>query len=212
MSSLSDVQNEDDPTFGFLFRSQDVDEIDHNLWQGSWPHHLDKKFQFVINVANDKKYPEYKTDMNQHQISTFFKDSEYVMPDDELLHGLADMVNRFRKIGPVLVHCHAGLNRSGLIVALSLMKTGYSANDAITKVKSRRPRALYNQRFCRWLMELEAKDYRKTNCPLCGSKLSVSANRTFCNNDACEVYDAPDYYWTRRDELGRIEINLPSVK
>ena len=48
--------------------------------------------------------------------------------DDFITHGLA-----------VGVHCEAGLGRTGTILAGYLVSLGASANDAIAKVRARRP-------------------------------------------------------------------------
>lgn len=54
--------------------------------------------------------------------------------------------------GPTLVHCQAGLNRSGLITARALMLwRGYSAAEAINVVRRRSPVCLCNQTFTNWL-------------------------------------------------------------
>jgi len=58
----------------------------------------------------------------------------------------------------VLVHCTEGINRSGLIVARSLMVMGMRADEAIELVRERRGpteddfRALFNETFVEWLL------------------------------------------------------------
>ena len=55
----------------------------------------------------------------------------------------------------VLIRCQAGLNRSGLIMALVLMKEGYTADEAITLIRQNRSEwALCNSTFEKWLREL----------------------------------------------------------
>lgn len=54
--------------------------------------------------------------------------------------------------GRVLSTCQAGLNRSGLVSALSLIiLDGMSPPTAIARVRSRRPGALFNESFVRVL-------------------------------------------------------------
>lgn len=54
-----------------------------------------------------------------------------------------------------LSRCQAGLNRSGLVIALVLMMDGYSADNALTLIREKRDRnALFNLDFVRL-----AKDY-----------------------------------------------------
>ena len=53
----------------------------------------------------------------------------------------------------VLIRCQAGVNRSGLVMALVLMHYGYSAADALTLQRSRRGNAvLSNGNFEAWLL------------------------------------------------------------
>ncbi|WP_202819245.1 protein-tyrosine phosphatase family protein [Actinosynnema sp. ALI-1.44] len=52
----------------------------------------------------------------------------------------------------VLVRCHSGYNRSGLVVAQTLIGLGYDAPAAIDLVRSRRsPWALNNRVFTQYL-------------------------------------------------------------
>jgi len=54
----------------------------------------------------------------------------------------------------VLVHCSAGLNRSGVVSARALMFMGTPVGEAIAKVRSARgPYALSNRDFVAWLHE-----------------------------------------------------------
>ena len=55
-------------------------------------------------------------------------------------------------VGPTLVHCQAGLNRSGLVAARALMLLdGRSAAQAINDVRRRSPVCLCNETFTNWL-------------------------------------------------------------
>ena len=52
----------------------------------------------------------------------------------------------------VLIRCQAGWNRSGLVMALVLMREGYSAEEAIALIRERRsPNALKNGAFVDFL-------------------------------------------------------------
>jgi len=54
----------------------------------------------------------------------------------------------------VLVRCQAGVNRSGLVMALVLMFHGYTAHEAVSLIRERRaPAVLSNDDFVRWLAE-----------------------------------------------------------
>ena len=54
----------------------------------------------------------------------------------------------------VLIRCQAGANRSGLIMALVLMKDGWSAKKAIDHIRLRRSFALSNSAFVAWLNQI----------------------------------------------------------
>ena len=56
----------------------------------------------------------------------------------------------------VLIRCQAGLNRSGIVMALVLIRDGYSPAEAITLMREKRsPAVLCNQQFTRWLLGLD---------------------------------------------------------
>ena len=57
---------------------------------------------------------------------------------------------RGKKVG---VRCQAGMNRSGLIVALVLMKDGFTAEQAIGLIREKRSKhALFNKKFVEYLL------------------------------------------------------------
>ncbi|MFF3430523.1 protein phosphatase [Streptomyces sp. NPDC002602] len=52
----------------------------------------------------------------------------------------------------VLVRCHSGHNRSGLVIAQSLIELGHDPHTAISLIRRRRsPRALNNETFVQYL-------------------------------------------------------------
>lgn len=54
----------------------------------------------------------------------------------------------------VLVRCQAGMNRSGLIIALALMKDGASASEAIATIRDKNSMALSNSAFISFLKSI----------------------------------------------------------
>jgi protein-tyrosine phosphatase len=61
----------------------------------------------------------------------------------------------------VLIRCQAGMNRSGLIMALVLIREGYTAEDAINLIRAKRSKhALFNGRFEKWLKEASVEAWR----------------------------------------------------
>ena len=60
----------------------------------------------------------------------------------------------------VLIRCQAGLNRSGLVMALVLIREGYAPSDAIDLIRAQRgDAAMCNHIFERWLLEEANLDF-----------------------------------------------------
>lgn len=60
----------------------------------------------------------------------------------------------------VLIRCQAGLNRSGLIMALVLIRDGMEPADAIDLIREKRgAAALFNTTFVSWLTDLANVDF-----------------------------------------------------
>jgi protein-tyrosine phosphatase len=77
-------------------------------------------------------------------------------PDHEQVVAIARWVNLCQRTGPTLVHCQAGLNRSNLVAATSLMLLGTSAEAAIALLRAARsPAVLCNPTFSAWLGDLD---------------------------------------------------------
>lgn len=76
-------------------------------------------------------------------------------PEGDLLD-IVKMAHKDWKSGKkVLIRCQAGLNRSGLVMALVLIRDGYTPADAIRLMREKRsPAVLCNQMFTRWLLNL----------------------------------------------------------
>jgi hypothetical protein len=67
----------------------------------------------------------------------------------------------------VLVRCQAGVNRSGLVSALVLMIQGYSPEEAIELLRSRRGRqVLCNAHFEQWLLTQATQWLAQSSDPL----------------------------------------------
>jgi hypothetical protein len=69
-------------------------------------------------------------------------------PPFSTLRSLADLVEDLRADGKrVLIHCAAGINRSGLLSAAALIRGGHDPAEAIALVRQARSGALNNQNF-----------------------------------------------------------------
>lgn len=131
----------------------DVPLISHvrdGLWQGGCIDgvRLPDDFDFVLSL-----YPweRYALGTGTVRIEVEMYDS----PDQgfEQVDALADgVVARLADGEKVLVHCQAGLNRSGLLAATVLIKQGLSPADAINLLRGQRsPVVLCNLAFEQWL-------------------------------------------------------------
>ncbi len=132
-----------------------ISQIDGNLWQGGCetglilPHF----FKHIISL-----YPweQYKV---RHELRSTLSVVMYdsVEQGFEQVDGIARWINDCVKDGPTLVHCQAGLNRSSLVAARSLMlreddpQMGVyrmTADEAIAALrKNRSPACLCNPAF-----------------------------------------------------------------
>lgn len=91
----------------------------------------------------------------------------YKMADADLdpehhtrLDALADKVVSavLRKDQRVLVRCRAGINRSALVTGLAMMKMGWTADQAIARMREvRSPYVLFNESFVDYLHEVEKR-------------------------------------------------------
>ena len=69
-----------------------------------------------------------------------------------------EVARRWRLGQHVLVTCHKGWNRSGLVTALTLMMLGLSDNQAIRAIRAARgPKALGNRHFVEVLADAQAR-------------------------------------------------------
>lgn len=137
----------------------DVDMITHvvdNLWQGGCEQGLKLDDDFV-KVVSLYPWEQYELGPNTERVEVKMYDShdgvdwgDLDRASDEVLEGLTR--------GKTLVHCQAGLNRSGLVAAVTLMKLGYTAQQAIDILRATRsPLVLCNQTFVKQLHELQHK-------------------------------------------------------
>jgi len=81
-----------------------------------------------------------------------FDDDDQSLPSIAKLHAVADLAASLIREGHrVLAHCNMGFNRSGLVAGLILKSLGMPGGAAVTRIRERRPGALYNDRFADYL-------------------------------------------------------------
>jgi hypothetical protein len=88
-----------------------------------------------------------------------FDDDDQILPSATKLRAIAQLGASLIQDGHrVLAHCNMGFNRSGLVAGLILKALGLSGTAAVTRIRERRPGALFNDRFADYLTADEAAD------------------------------------------------------
>jgi protein-tyrosine phosphatase len=130
-----------------------MSEIIPGLWQGGCADGLVLP-EFIAHVVSLSRRRSYL--IGHETASTLaFKMTDSEGQEMGMVDAVAGWVNQCRASGPVLVHCWAGLNRSGLVTARALMLGGMTADEAIGLVRERRsPACLSNTAFEAWLRSL----------------------------------------------------------
>ena len=81
-------------------------------------------------------------------------------PERDLFFMVREAHSDWKNGKKVLVRCQAGINRSGLVTALVLIRDGYAPADAIRLIRDNRcEAALSNSRFEKWLLEKADLDF-----------------------------------------------------
>lgn len=85
----------------------------------------------------------------------YFPIYDEALPNLEKLEAVADMAARLIRSGHrVLSHCRMGFNRSALVAGLTLCRLGMSGPEAVQRLRSCRPGALFNEVFAAHLESL----------------------------------------------------------
>jgi protein-tyrosine phosphatase len=137
---------------GRRLRMPYMTEVAENLWHGGVDQGL------ILPDFVDYKLSLYGWE--DYEVHHDLKESRTVEMYDSLDQGfeqiaeLAEWVNERRLLGPVFVHCQAGLNRSSLVVAMALIGLGDVATgqEAVDLIRDRRdPACLCNPAFEAWV-------------------------------------------------------------
>lgn len=137
---------------GTRFSVPYVSEIEDNLWTGGCAMGLalPREIDHVVSL-----YP-WEAYTVTHELKSALMVRLYDSSDEAMdkIDDIARWVNSCRRDGITLVHCQAGLNRSGLVAARALMLEGSSADDAIALLREKRsPAVLCNTAFEQWLRD-----------------------------------------------------------
>ena len=94
-----------------------------------------------------------------HVLYVYFPIYDEELPNLAKLNAVADMgAGLIRSGHRVLAHCGMGFNRSALVAGLILLRLGVSGPDAVLRLRSCRPGALFNSVFAAHLESLTCLD------------------------------------------------------
>jgi protein-tyrosine phosphatase len=79
------------------------------------------------------------------------------LPDTDILSSLASLgyILAYKKKLKVLVHCNQGINRASLMIGSILHAKGMKGNKIVKYIRSKRPGALSNPYFAKYLTGLK---------------------------------------------------------
>ena len=135
-----------------------ISHIEDNLWTGGCAHGLPLP-ENIEHVVSLYPWEQYRFEHELKSLSFHWLYDSEDMEDAKRLWAIARAANDCVNDGPTLVHCQAGLNRSGLIGVLVLMLRGYTSPRAIETMRAKRsPAVLCNRAFEEWLLGLSVQD------------------------------------------------------
>lgn len=127
-----------------------------NLYQGGCTNGL-RLPRFIDHLVSLYPWEQYdvRHDLDS-RLEVRMYDSVNAGPDMDHVVQVATWVNQCREQGPTLVHCQAGLNRSGLVTAVALILGGCTPEEAIDMLRaSRSPAVLCNPVFEKMVLDFE---------------------------------------------------------
>lgn len=132
-----------------------ISEVTSTLWQGGCQQGLVLP-DHITDLVSLYPWEQYTLDHELRSSLTVRMYDAQIEPDENEIFSIARWINQRQEMGgTVLVHCQAGLNRSGLLAATSLILSGVVDNGeaAIKKLRDSRSEAvLCNSSFGNWLM------------------------------------------------------------
>ena len=92
-----------------------------------------------------------------HLVYVYFPIYDEELPDLARLDAVCSLGTRLLESGQkVLSHCGMGFNRSALVAGQILVERGMSGEEAVARIRARRPGALFNETFEAYLLSLPA--------------------------------------------------------
>lgn len=133
-----------------------ISQVTGNLYQGGCRNllTLPDNIEHLVSLYPWEQY-DVGHDLDS-RLEVRMYDSTNNGPDMAEVERIADWVNACRRQGPTLVHCQAGLNRSGLVAAIALLRDGEgrTPQEVITLLRdSRSPAVLCNPTFEKMVLD-----------------------------------------------------------
>lgn len=150
----------DNPYLITRSRQLNCDKITDGLYQGSWPPFGDelakRGFNVLVLCAEENQHDDMYFDLN-----VICAPGEDDTRPERMMKYLptwmlaAQRTAQQVKLGKTaLVTCMAGLNRSGMVTAMTLyLLTGWSGADIVEHIQAARADALCNPTFAQWLAD-----------------------------------------------------------
>lgn len=125
--------------------------IGENMWMGGCPvSELPPMTRFVVSLF---PWQPYQVPQGITVLNAWLQDVDE-MPEIGEIVAIARWISSVRRLGTVFVHCQAGLNRSGLVLALAMIVDGASPELAIGHLRAQRSEwVLCNSTFEQWLRQ-----------------------------------------------------------
>jgi hypothetical protein len=131
---------------------------DYRAWSGGQAFITPEFFDTVVTMyqyanpvdwlVKEYRYCIYDSDVNHFDWAELFATAKFAHTE-------------WQSGKRVLIRCQAGLNRSGLVTALVLIREGYSPEEAISMIRERRsPDALFNRQFVEFLKTIDVEMWR----------------------------------------------------
>ena len=135
--------------------TDDYHQIHENLWLGSHPNSMSDLSKFEMIFCFDGR-PFYSISKQQTVVCHPFDDDDNYLPDMKKIDTIVEMVKDCSNRAPVLLHCSAGINRSALVLAMTLIRHhNMQPQQAIYLIQSRRSKhCLFNQTFQNYLLKM----------------------------------------------------------
>jgi hypothetical protein len=144
-------------------------EILPGLWQGGTLD-ADKHQQYAVPLISKREFDSVFTlyahanpvDWFVKEFRFGFMDSDDTEFDTALLKRVVALAHGDWKRGEkVLIRCQAGLNRSGIITALVLIRDGHSPSEAISLMREKRNDwVLFNPHFEKWILKQSPQEWQ----------------------------------------------------